>query len=219
MAAVAVSFTYPAFKHTLDWFNLIGRKQKSRVAGKITEETLFSPQCSTHTGRRCSFISFCARGRPVFVLPDEYLAGDKRWTDQLFLWQGPGGCCEKRWHLSFPDDICKFICRPLCEAASPVSKGCKRPCQFSEDNSTKTPFFSVVRGNNAFHWCPAKSCWQFDIVMLLIASIADIWLGDLQTVGCKASQTYEVTRSGNNFSVDFFGFCCQNVIGLLSGSA
>lgn len=30
--------------------------------------------------------------------------------------------------------------------SQPCIKGCKRPCQFSEDNSTKTPFFSVVMG-------------------------------------------------------------------------
>lgn len=30
--------------------------------------------------------------------------------------------------------------------SQPRIKGCKRPCQFSKDNSTKTPFSSVVMG-------------------------------------------------------------------------
>lgn len=80
---------------------------------------------------------------PFHVRLDEYLAQDKRWTNQLFLLQGSSAVVKSVDIWAFQKtsaDLYGFHC-----ARQPVSiKGCKRPCQFGRDNSTKTPFFSVV---------------------------------------------------------------------------
>lgn len=60
-----LSITCPAFKHTLDWFNLIGHKRRSQVAGNITEEMFFFPQRSTHTEDALS--SFFAHAAFLFL--------------------------------------------------------------------------------------------------------------------------------------------------------
>lgn len=61
-----LSITCPAFKHTLDWFTLIGHKWTSRVAGKITEETFFSLNAA-HTQAKDALSSFFAHTAFLFL--------------------------------------------------------------------------------------------------------------------------------------------------------
>lgn len=88
--------------------NNILQKNKKRLHTLTEEDALLSlalPSC------------FC---------PPGWIFGSRQKVNQSIIpLAGPRCCCEKRWHLSRPDDICKFICLPLCEAASPVSKAVK----------------------------------------------------------------------------------------------
>lgn len=98
--------------------------------------------CETLWNWRFSFIFHFASG---FVLQNEYLAQDKRWADQLFLSQSLGAVVKSVDIWAFQTtsaNLYAFYCvrQPAC------IKGCKRPCQFRKDNSTKTPFLSVVMG-------------------------------------------------------------------------
>lgn len=148
--------------------------------------------------RRCSFI-FCF----LLCLLDEYSARDKRRTNQLFLSQGPGAVVKSGDIWAFQTTSANSYAFHCAEAAGPVSKAAKRPCQFREDDSTKTPFFSVVTGIMLFHWCPAKTRWQFDIVMVSMASITDAYMGAIKTTQVQTKLLSHLIDGQTNIEIKF----------------
>lgn len=80
---------------------------------------------STRTRRLKKMLFHPSASSPVFCPPGWIFGWRQKVSQSIIPLARPRRCCERRWHLSFPDDICKFICLPLCEAASPGWKAVK----------------------------------------------------------------------------------------------
>lgn len=54
-----------------------------------------------------------------------------------------------------------------------------------------------------FHWCPAKTRWQFDIVMVSMASITDAYMEAIKTTQVQTKLLSHLIDGQTNIEIKF----------------